>query len=188
MVEVKVMGVSYALRVADAYLVVLEEPLSRRRLMIVVGQAEAQAIALTLEHVALPRPCTHDLFRPLMIGFDIRLERVELSTTNEATYSAMLHLERAGERIEIDSRASDAIAIALRMHAPIMIDEAILDKTYTAVTAEALASLREEDMPVDRLRERLQHFVDTEAYEDAARIQKIIAQRTKSDENIGNSQ
>lgn len=187
MTEVKVIGLSYASHVTEAYLVVLEEPESRRRLAIVIGQAEAQAIAITLEQVALPRPCTHDLFRPLMIGFDIRLERVDLRSDDHALYTATMHLSRAGETIAVDCRASDAIAIALRMHSPILVDETILEAASPRGDDE-MAATPLENMPIEMLRERLERCVAVEAYEEAAHIQKIIASRTKTDENIDNSQ
>ncbi len=190
MVELKVVGIGSAKHMPDFYMMVLEEPHSKRRIAMVIGSPEAQAIAITLEQITLPRPATHDLFRHVFIGFDIKLERVELSTEDQILYNATLILSREQECIALPSRASDAIAIALRMHAPIMIDENVLNAVEATVAdghGEMLSG-SEESMSIDDLQKRLQHYVSVEAYEEAARIQKIIAEKTKKASNYTQSE
>ncbi|MGE5218547.1 MAG: bifunctional nuclease domain-containing protein, partial [Chloroflexota bacterium] len=105
---------------------VLEAVSDKRLLPIWINVAEAKAIALELEHVTLPRPLTHDLIRNMLKAMGATLQRVTITELRHNTYFALLTLVAKGQKLEIDSRPSDAIAIALRMKAPIFASNQVL--------------------------------------------------------------
>lgn len=108
--------------------VILEEQRGGRRLPIWIGVNEARAIAQRLEDVTPPRPNTHDLAKRLVEGLDGAVERVTVTELRESTYYAVIALRTGGARIEIDSRPSDAIALALRTAAPVFVREALFEE------------------------------------------------------------
>ena len=107
----------------DTPVVVLEEEEGTRWLPIWIGSAEARSIALEIESLRSPRPNTHDLARDLIHHLDAEVARVVVTELRDGTYYAMLHLSHAGHIVAVDARPSDAIAIALRAHAPIFVRE-----------------------------------------------------------------
>ena len=106
-------------------LVLADEP-GGRRLSIYIGLMEASAIAAAKEKIDLPRPMTHDLMTDVLAQLGAALESVEVCDLREGTYYAVLRLRRGELMVEVDSRPSDAIALALRSEAPIFVDEAVL--------------------------------------------------------------
>ena len=119
---------------AHQLIVLLEDPEGKRVLPIWIGLAEARSIAAQLDQASSPRPNTHDLATQLLERLDATLERVVVTEIRGSTYYALLILERDGQRMEIDSRPSDAIAIALRTKAPIFVREDL----FTLTTRETL--------------------------------------------------
>jgi hypothetical protein len=115
--------------VARSPVIVLEERGGERRLPIWIGAAEAQSIAQQLEAVEPPRPNTHDLAKRLVLGLEGAIERVTVTELREGTYYAVIALVAHGRRVEIDSRPSDAIALALRLAAPVFVREVLFDET-----------------------------------------------------------
>ncbi len=113
---------------SKAPVVILETVGDKRLLPIWIDMPEARAIALELEQIAPPRPLTHDLIRNLLNGLGVKLQRVTVSDLRNNTYFALLSLEFRGQTLEIDSRPSDAIAVALRMKAPIYATAEVLAK------------------------------------------------------------
>jgi bifunctional DNase/RNase len=109
--------------------VVLESIADKRALPIWIDVPEAKAIALELEHVKLPRPLTHDLIRNILQGLNATLQRVTITELRNNTYFALLSLAAKGQQLQIDSRPSDAIAVALRMKAPIFVSAQVLAKS-----------------------------------------------------------
>jgi bifunctional DNase/RNase len=107
----------------DTPVVVLEEEEGTRWLPIWIGSAEARSIAIEIESMRSPRPNTHDLARDLIHHLDAEVARVVVTELRDGTYYAMLHLSHAGHIVAVDARPSDAIAIALRAHAPIFVRE-----------------------------------------------------------------
>jgi bifunctional DNase/RNase len=116
----------------DSPIVLLEEHQGSRRLPIWIGEAEAQSIAIELRNIEWPRPNTHDLAKRLLAGLDANVERVVVTELRGGTYFAVLVIRAAGKRVEIDARPSDAIAIALRVHAPVYVRDALLKKMDAA--------------------------------------------------------
>ena len=113
---------------AEQYIVMLEEESSGRLIPIWIGINEGNAIALHLNGDRLPRPCTHDLLASVIAAADIRVQKVVITDLADNTYYACLVLERDDEVLEIDSRPSDALALAVRTGAPVFIDELVLEK------------------------------------------------------------
>ncbi len=112
-------------------IVVLKDKEGERVLPIWVGIFEANAIALQIENVATPRPMTHDLLRNIIANLDGEVNRVVVSDLKENTFFASIHLTVKGEHVVVDARPSDAIALALRTRAPILVEEAVVDNAKT---------------------------------------------------------
>jgi bifunctional DNase/RNase len=110
----------------NSYVLILRERAGRRILPIWIGQPEAESIVLQMNQVARERPLTHDLCKSLVVGLGATLSRVEVTRVEKNTYYALLHLARDGERVTIDARPSDSVAIALRLGAPIFVAEVLL--------------------------------------------------------------
>ena len=108
-------------------IVILKDKEGDRKLPIWVGIFEANAIALQIENIATPRPMTHDLLRNVIKDLDGRVERVVVSDLKENTFYAIIYLTVRGESVAIDARPSDAIALALRTRAPILVDESVIE-------------------------------------------------------------
>ena len=113
---------------SQAFVVILEERAGSRALPIWIGRPEAEAIAAHLNAVKRERPMTHDLAASLIAGLGGLLRRVQVTRVVQGTFHAELHLNRHGSNIVVDARPSDAIAIALRLGAPIFVADALLDE------------------------------------------------------------
>ncbi|MEP7352621.1 MAG: bifunctional nuclease family protein [Acidobacteriota bacterium] len=118
-------------------IVVLKDMDGGAVLPIWVGGPEANAIALEIEKVPTARPMTHDLIRNLLFGLEISVKKVVVSDLKDDTYYAVIWLERDGKLISVDSRPSDALAIALRLDCPIYVDDAVLRTSKATVMTEA---------------------------------------------------
>jgi uncharacterized protein len=112
-------------------IVILKDKDGERVLPIWVGIFEANAIALQIENIVTPRPMTHDLLRNIITDLEGRVDRVVVSDLKENTFYAIVHLTVRGERIAIDARPSDAIALALRTRAPILVEETVIENAKT---------------------------------------------------------
>lgn len=114
--------------VTKSPIVVLKDRENRRALPIWIGLLEANAIVIALEGVDLPRPMTHDLMKSVLETTGNSLQKVEITDIRDNTYYASLHLEGQGTRYTIDSRPSDAIALALRFDVPVLVADEVLEK------------------------------------------------------------
>ena len=117
--------------VTNVPIVVLRDTDNQRVLPIWVGPVEANAIALQIENIAPPRPLAHDLFRRLVAAVGARVTRVVITELKGSTYYAYLELSREGERVLIDARPSDAIAIALRTGSPVFVTPAVIEQAQS---------------------------------------------------------
>ena len=133
-VEMKIRGLMMD-PVTNMPIVILKETDSETVLPIWVGIYEANAIALEIEKVSTPRPMTHDLLRNLLIGLEATVRKVVVTELREDTFYAVIWLDRGGEIISIDSRPSDAIALALRMDCPIFVEDEVLKSSKQAANA-----------------------------------------------------
>lgn len=134
--EMRVIGITID-PVTQTPIVILRDKENMNTLPIWIGILEANAIAVGLENVKLPRPMTHDLFKSLLDQTGLRLLRVEVTDIKESTYYAVLHIDREGKPLVIDCRPSDAIAIAIRMEIPIMVRDAVIEKALRTDAAAA---------------------------------------------------
>jgi uncharacterized protein len=116
-------------------IVVLKDVGGDAVLPIWVGVYEANAIALEIEKVTTPRPMTHDLIKNLLIGFDAHVHKVVVNELREDTFFAVIWMERDGKVMSMDSRPSDALALALRLDCPIYVDEEVLKSSKSASTS-----------------------------------------------------
>ncbi len=134
-IEMKIRGLMMD-PVSNMPIVILRDVNSSALLPIWVGTYEANAIALEIEKVATPRPMTHDLIRTLLTGLSAGVRKVVVSELKDDTFYAVIWLERDGQLISIDSRPSDALAIALRVDCPIYVEDSVLtsSKAATAVS------------------------------------------------------
>ena len=134
-VEMKIRGLMVD-PVSNTPIVVLKDVSGEGVLPIWVGVFEANAIALEIEKVTTPRPMTHDLIKNVLMGLDARVHKVVVSELREDTFYAVIWMEREGRVVSVDSRPSDALALALRMDCPIFVDEEVLksSKQGTVVT------------------------------------------------------
>ncbi len=121
-------------------IVVLKDVDGDAVLPIWVGVFEANAIALEIEKVTTPRPMTHDLLKNVFIGLEINVKKVVVTELKDDTFFAVIWAEKAGEPICIDSRPSDALALALRMDCPIYVDESVLKSSKVATSASERVS------------------------------------------------
>lgn len=190
-VELRFLKISYSHTQQGAYLLVLGEVHGDRRLPIVVGGPEAQAIAIHVEHIKPARPMTHDLFKSLADELDVRMKEVRISNMVEGIFHAVLVLEQNGREIEIDSRSSDAIALAMRFSCPIFTYEFILsaagikvedsEEEEEAETAEVPARERPiGSSSLEELKEMLEEALDQEDYERASQLRDEIKRREQA--------
>ncbi|MGB6034886.1 MAG: bifunctional nuclease family protein, partial [Cryomorphaceae bacterium] len=118
-IELSVVGLSYSQTQTGAYALILKEKSGNRRLPIIIGGAEAQAIAIPLEQMTPSRPLTHDLFKSFLDSFDILVKEVIVHNLVEGIFFAKIICEKEGKEVELDARSSDAVALALRCEVPI---------------------------------------------------------------------
>ncbi|MFQ5651056.1 MAG: bifunctional nuclease domain-containing protein [bacterium] len=168
----------------NRFVVILKDDVHNRWLPIVVGNTEAQAIALQLENVSPPRPLTHDLIKNLLESIEAKIARVVVNDLRENTYYALISLKLNGSKTEIDARPSDAIALALRMHAPIFVAEDVMER---ASVNDKEGDNEGEDVAaaaplnaLERLELDMQKAINDERYEDAARLRDEIKELRKS--------
>ncbi|HDQ45443.1 MAG TPA: hypothetical protein ENN17_08110 [bacterium] len=163
---------------SNRFVVILRDDIYNRWLPIVVGPAEAQAIALQLENVTPPRPMTHDLMRNLLESLKVDLAKVVVCELRENTYFATIDFRTNGSEARIDARPSDAIALALRMKAPIFVDEQVMKKAGISEDIDTVEPEMDEE-ELKGLRVELQKAVKDERYEDAAQIRDKIHELTE---------
>jgi uncharacterized protein len=192
-VKLKVMGISYSQTQSGAYALILIEESGERRIPIIIGGFEAQAIVIKLENLDPPRPLTHDLFKKFADEFVISVVEVVIYKLEEGVFFSKLVCNNGEKEFSIDSRTSDAVAIALRFECPIFIMEEILDKAgitvnpsdpETSVTTKVESILEPEGTKYnsfsdDELYKIIDDAIKTEDYERAAAVRDEIEKRKK---------
>ncbi len=184
-IKLRVLGITYSQIQSGAYALVLAEEIGKRRVPIVIGPAEAQSIAMQIEQVKAPRPMTHDLFVHFATAYGIEMKEVLIYKYEEGVFSSEILFENAeGMQRRIDSRTSDAIALALRKNSPIYMKEEILEMAGIEFDKEGQeGDASKDDMSIGDLEAQKQSLVDllTEAierehYEEAGMLKDQIAQ------------
>ncbi len=203
-IRLSVLGISYSQIQTGAYALILAQVDGPYRIPVVIGAAEAQSIALRLESIVPPRPMTHDLFVSFAHAFGVKLKEVFIYKFEDGIFSSELTFTDGDRTVVIDSRTSDAIAIAMRTHAPIYTTPEILDETgFLMEQHEGTEDTDEDDTPaenedgvrrvsgfdlpadveeepryekytVEELERTLQRLIDNENYEEAARVAEIL--------------
>src|SRR5690606_9038102 len=198
-IKLEIVGLSYSQTQSGAYALVLGEVNGRRRLPIIIGGFEAQAIAIEIEKLTPSRPLTHDLFKTFASTFVISIHEVIIYNLVDGIFYAKLVCNNGKKDIEIDARTSDAIALAIRFDCPIYTYEFILASAGIVIEGndfvflENLETPREEQSTVaessktayasytdDELKAALQQALQEEAYEKAAKIRDEISRRKSS--------
>ncbi|WP_321300010.1 bifunctional nuclease family protein [Marinifilum fragile] len=195
-IKLNVLGLSYSQTQTGAYALVLSEEDGDRRIPIIIGGVEAQSIAIQLEELDPPRPLTHDLFKSFAEAFAVNVTEVNIYRLEEGIFYSELICEKGSNRIRIDSRTSDAVAIALRFKCPIYTTNEIIEKagivlsiegepqepTITAPTTDfgsSETSSRSEfsDYSIAQLQSMLDDAIRDEDYEKASLIRDELDKR-----------
>jgi len=190
-IKLEIIGMSYSQSQSGAYALILGEALGKRRLPIIIGGFEAQAIAIELEKMKPSRPLTHDLFKSFADTFHISLQEVIINKFIEGVFHAELVCLDGKAEYRIDARTSDAVALALRFQCPIYTNEKIMSAAGIIVDEKKEDKPVEEEKPVSEqpsalehytsaeLKEMLQKAVENEEYEEASRIRDEMNKRKK---------
>lgn len=195
----KLIGITYNQIESGVYAVILEEADGNRRIPIIIGFPEAQAIECKLQEIITPRPLTHDLIVNIMSSFGISLQEVNIYRMESGVFAAELMLLYNGTMHVVDSRSSDAIALAVRTGTPIYTSAAVLDEVGfepggsspaknkinrppASAIPESPSHNREFGLKsVEELRKDMQAAADNEDYETAARIKEEIDRRSNNE-------
>lgn len=182
-VKMDILGLSTSPSSGGAYALILSETDGNRRLPIIIGTFEAQAIALELENIKPPRPMTHDLLKNMVLSFDSNVEKIVINDLSEGTFFAQIHYKRKDENIELDARPSDAIALAIRFGAPIFVNKNVLEEAGL-VTEDVSGGPgdspgestggKQELTKMEQLEKELKTAIETENYEKAAKLRDQI--------------
>lgn len=197
-VELEIAGLSHTITQSQSYAVLLSEVGGIRKLPIVIGAFEAQAIAVAIEKVVINRPLSHDLIRNIFSVFNISLKEVLIDNLQDGIFYSKLICDREGQEVEIDSRTSDALALAVRFNCPIFTYEFILETAGTIISdpvktkeegeeeeedeaVEAAPALTTEEdltkLTIKELNDRLRDLLNHEDYEGAAKVRDEIEKR-----------
>jgi bifunctional DNase/RNase len=194
-IRLNILGLSVSQTQSGAYALVLAEENGERRIPIIIGPVEAQAIAIQLEGLKPPRPLTHDLIKNMAMAFDIALLEVTIYKLEEGIFYSELLCEMNGKEIRIDSRTSDAVALALRFRCPIYTTEEILKKSGIILDLEdeesPVRNLSGNDEPYEapastyaqysekELNDMINEAIQNEDYEKASIIRDELKKRKK---------
>jgi uncharacterized protein len=193
-IQCEILGLSSSPSTGGAYAILLKEISGIRRLPIIIGAFEAQAIALEIEGIKPPRPLTHDLLKQVIDNLGASIIEVIVDELRENTFYAKIILEMSSMTNEIDSRPSDAIALAVRAQAPIYVSESVMqiaafvpsdENDKESITKEDIEK-DEESVPMSKeakiaaLQNKLREAIDAEEYERAAKLRDDIQRLTNN--------
>ncbi|MCF6364673.1 MAG: bifunctional nuclease family protein [Bacteroidales bacterium] len=188
-IRLKIAGLSYSQTRHGAYALILEEEDGNRRLPVIIGTSEAQSIAIQLEGLKPFRPLTHDLFVNMANSFRIEVVEVNIVKLEEGIFYSEIICKKEHTKIKIDSRTSDAIAIALRFHAPIFVKESIIDKAGMMINEDIQKTSSEpskdksdekrdyKSLSDKELKKMMQEAINNEDYETASKIRDELKKR-----------
>ncbi len=181
-IKLNIVGLSYSHTSRGAYVLLLGEEDGNRRVPIIIGAPEAQAIAIELEKMKPNRPLTHDLFKSFASSFNIELEEVVVYNLVEGVFFAKLYCRQDGNLVEIDARTSDAIALAVRFNCPIYTYEFILGSAGIFVEKGGEPAEKKPETPkesekqesLEELEKQLDDALQREDYEKASKLRDRI--------------
>lgn len=189
--RLNVIGITYNQIESGVYALVLEAEGTDRRIPIIIGAPEAQAIECKLQNVVTPRPLTHDMVTSILGAFNLTLKEIEIRKLPTGVFATDLVLTDGIEERRIDSRSSDAVALAIRVGAPIYTSSEVLREagfdTDNSDGGKQQASFAKvtplEECPEEDLADMMQMAVDREDYETAAEIKRELERRGRKEEN-----
>lgn len=197
--RLELVGITYNQIESGVYALILQQVGSSRRIPIIIGFPEAQAIECKLQEVATPRPLTHDTMAATLAAFGISLVEVEIRKLPNGVFAANLVLFDGKEEKIVDSRSSDAVALAIRVGAPIYTSESVLRESgfdpdaRKAAEEDAAPAMAEKgkkpkndlsSLTIEQLSEAMMHAAENENYEEAARIKsEIDSRKTNTDQS-----
>ena len=200
-IRLKVMGISSSQLESGAYALLLSEENGPHKIPIVIGGAEAQSIAIKMEGIIPPRPLTHDLFVSFAHAFGVKLVEVYIYKFEDGIFYSELTFSDGTRTVQLDARTSDAIAIAMRTHAPIFTTKEVVNETGFVINDSELADSAEDaqdadsvidsDLPgadyfaepklenyaIEELERTLAQLIEDENYEEAARVNEILQRK-----------
>ncbi len=195
-IELEIIALSHSITQSHSYAVVLGEIGGNRRLPIVIGAFEAQSIALALEKMTPKRPLTHDLAKNICDEFEVDVKEIIINNLIEGVFHARIVCEKDGKSVDIDSRTSDALALAVRFNCPVYTYESVLDKAGIILDVDDQVAGEEGESPrrsgrkveikssgdyttlsMEELKIKLDELLDKEEYEKAILIRDEIAKR-----------
>ena len=181
LVELKIHDMSTTLYPADAYALVLEEVDGGRKLPIIIGQQEAQAIKVMMMKYQPPRPLTHDLFPTLTMHLGATLKQIVIYKAKDGVFYSYLYFDKEGEEIKIDARTSDAVALALRYKCPMYTTQSIMESEHLHDMGEGKFSVPISSVSLQMLEEALQTAIEKEEYEQASQLRDEIRKRKEKE-------
>ena len=176
-VELKIHDMSTTLYPADAYALVLEEVEGGRKLPIIIGHLEAQAIKVMMVKYQAPRPLTHDLFPTLTMHLGAELKKIVIYKAKDGVFYSYLYFDKDGEEFKIDARTSDAVALALRYKCPMYTTEEIMESEHLQDLGKGKFSVPITSVSLQMLEEALQSAIEKEEYEQASQLRDEIRKR-----------
>jgi bifunctional DNase/RNase len=197
-IKLEILGLSSSQSQSGSFALVLGEVKGNRRLPIIIGMFEAQAIAIEIEKIVPNRPMTHDLFKSFGHSFNFNVKEIIISDLKEGVFFAKIICENDDKTVEIDARPSDAIAIGLRFNAPIFTFDSIMSEAGIVLSDEAEEEEQKEitpapphkqeksksskekslkDFPFEKLKQLLDEAISKEDYERAAKIRDEMNRR-----------
>lgn len=203
-VRLNLIGITYNQIENGVYALIMEEPVSKRRLAIVIGYPEAQSIECKLQNVKTPRPLTHDLLASMLEVLNVKLVRVDIHKLTSGPYAGILSLENTnGEILFLDARSSDAVALAIRVNAPIYAPKSLIEKegfsprvakkvqnedvtkeqtlqSNIGIKQDVSPELKYRNYSLKQLESTLVKLVNEENYEEAAKVKSEIDRRQNS--------
>ena len=202
-VRLRILGISYSQLQSGAYALLLAEEDGPHKIPVVIGASEAQSIAIRIEGIVPPRPLTHDLFVSFAQAFGVKLREVFIYKFEDGIFYSELTFSDGERTVVLDARTSDAIAIAIRAHVPIVTTAAIVRETGfilddepdddgVASSANTNEDMRQaayfaepklENYAVEELERTLEQLIEDENYEEAARVSEILKKKKARRDN-----
>jgi bifunctional DNase/RNase len=180
-IELKIHDMSSTLHPADAYALVLEEKEGGRKLPIIIGHLEAQAIKVMMLKYQPPRPLTHDLFKDLTGQLGVTMTKMLIYKAKGGVFYSYLYFDKDGEELKIDARTSDAVALALRYRCPMYATEDVIISEHLHDLGEGKFSVPITSVSLQMLEEALVLAVEKEDYEQASHLRDEIRRRKEEE-------
>lgn len=180
-IELKIHDMSTTLHPADAYALVLEEKEGGRKLPVIIGHLEAQAIKVMMVKYHPPRPLTHDLFKGLTEQLGVTMTKMLIYKAKGGVFYSYLYFDKDGEELKVDARTSDAVALALRYRCPMYVTEDVIESEHLHEMGEGKFSVPITSVSLQMLEEALALAVEKEDYEQASHLRDEIRRRKEED-------